>query len=254
MSLLTKFLNGARTVGKEITKELKKAYGVQEVVEHHNTVTGKVFKLSPHQEVRNKAIEYRAKYAESYLGMVKFVPGVAHVHQRQLNNDIITNGVPEVLSEEGKDLYARLKPVYFFIKTAPFDILSNYDIIFVEEWEMCNKQFEQKKNKLTAKDLELIEPMLKRTNELWNIGLHAENVCSVLADLNNKYRNTYTYPDEDRQLIADIAQDYVELRDKYWEDREVRDKLQNSIFQRLTLVKQKIVLPELELKFPKLFV
>jgi len=119
---------------------------------------------------------------------------------------------------------------------------------------MCVKQYQEDASKYTANDLEILKPLMKRATDLWTIGLHAENLCSILSRLNNKYRNLYAYPDEDKHLIFDITAEYVELRDKYWEDREIRDKLANSIFQRLTLLKQKLVLPELTLKFPKLFV
>ncbi|KAG2389122.1 hypothetical protein C9374_014522 [Naegleria lovaniensis] len=210
--------------------------------------------ISDAQKVRNRFIEHRANNLENYLGVVNLVPDVAHVHERHLVNDWIGPNVPKQLSLAGKDLYARVSPIIDFIRTVGWDAMSSHEIDFIEEWEACAKQYKNDAAQYTDADKAVLVPMMERASLLWSVALHAENLCSILSNLNNKYRNTYTYPDADKDLLLDITAEYVELRDKYWDDREIRDKLASSIFQRLTLVKQKIVLPELTLKFPKLFV
>jgi len=65
------------------------------------------------------------------MGMVRFVPDVAHVHVRHIHNEDIPVDVPAQLSTAGKDLYTRVLPVIDFIRTSGWDNLAVHDIEFV---------------------------------------------------------------------------------------------------------------------------
>ena len=89
------------------------------------------FKISPSQAARNKFIEYRANNLENYMGMVNFVPDVAHIGQRRCHNQVIPRDAPAQLSKLGLDLYTRVTPILTFIKNVAWDNMCSHDVEFV---------------------------------------------------------------------------------------------------------------------------
>ena len=128
LALVSRLRVKQQQVSSSICTIQKQCYSETTQEPHHH---GKQFKTSPHQTARNKFIEYRSKHLENYMGVVKFTPGVAHVHQRHIHNEDIPKDVPVQLSDAGKDLYTRVSPVVEFIRSAGWDNLSVHDIEFV---------------------------------------------------------------------------------------------------------------------------
>lgn len=131
-----------------------------------------------------------------------------------------------------------------------------------EEYLSCNTQYESMKGKLTAAEARVIEPMLKKLNFLWSITLKVESISAIIGQLKEKYRNSYSLPQEDLPMIVGAVEEYLALQQlvqseklliESGESEKVSRKLERNVLADIIYLKQKLIIPELSLKYPALF-
>ncbi len=126
----------------------------------------------------------------------------------------------------------------------------------------CNTHYEHAKGTLSAVEAKQIEQLIKRLNVYWELALKVESVVAIVGQLKEKYKNTYTLPKEDLPTVIGVVEQYLALQ-KYVEtervfvedgeqDRMYR-RLERNILMDIVFLKQKLVLPELSLKYPAIF-
>jgi hypothetical protein len=148
------------------------------------------------------------------------------------------------------DLYTRLRNNLKQIKKATWTNLGlkENELFLYDEFLMCQKQASQ--THLTEEEKSVINPILTKLKGIWELVAEVENITSILEFLKSKHHNTFSNPKEDLKVIFDAIERYLKLKEKYPEDEK---KIDDLVYNNIVFLKSKIILPEIDIKYPSLF-
>lgn len=132
----------------------------------------------------------------------------------------------------------------------------------MDEAEQCVAQYSSNKELFFDHEKKVLKPLVDGLAFAWEIALEANYLCSVLALLKEKYRNQFSFPSSDYPIICRVVDEYLALKERSETDSRATQskdfmllyqKVEESVMQDLIFLKQKLILPELNLKYPQLF-
>jgi len=209
--------------------------------------------------VVGKFLQDKDNHGEDYLGIhivdddQPEAEEPIYAMRRAVDAYFIAENTPEKLSAKLKPLYSRMINTVRFINSADWSKLTTpngYEMF--DEWQCTKSEMEKKQTELEANDRSILEPLYNEMNYVWDLAMRTNNHCNILRDLVNKYQNTFAFPQGDFGTLCNIVDDYLLVTESNM-DYRLKQKFSTLIEQRLVFLKQKILLPELMVKYPTIF-
>jgi hypothetical protein len=205
--------------------------------------------------------EEKDKRGELYFGV--HIPDDAPLELMKLESEmqdfveqffIDTELLPRELSRSYSSLYIRMSKARDYIYHVHWatDLAKPKGFEMYDEWQATSKQFNKLKGSMSPKDLKILEPLYNQTDLTWKAVMSAEQIFSSLKNLTHKYMNVYTFPREDFEYLCMLIDEYIKLNDTLKDDI-LKKKIIPVLHQSIVYLKQKIILPELSMKYPTIF-
>lgn len=172
-------------------------------------------------------------------------------------------------SDEAADLYGRAQNAVEDVMNIDWRRINTplgvrIDFIYDyqrDEAEMCLSQYNSNKDLFFDNEKKVLKQLVDGLQFAWEVALEANYLCSVLQLMKEKYRNQFNYPQSDLAIICKVVDDYLALKQSAASDARssspeflrLSQKVEESILQDLIFLKQKLILPELSIKYPQLF-